>query len=236
MASPSTRIPNQFLGIPIKLGHTKTVGAMVVLVMIGAMGCTSWPLQKKERTSIITPSMRVAAIREIGLGAEKADSTEQQTLTEQLASQIRTEPDPLVRLAIQESIAEFSTPLARDVLIAGLQDADLDVQIACCDRLGGRSDESVINALAEVLEREKELDVRIAAIDAMGRISSAESVKALAIALNDRDPAMQYAAVQALQAASGQDLGNDVAAWREFAAGDQPQISVAAKKKGWSSF
>ena len=73
--------------------------------------------------------MRVAAVREIGLQAQRADREQQIRLTEQLATQIRTEPDPLVRLAIQESIAEFSVPLARQVLLAGLQDEDLDVRV-----------------------------------------------------------------------------------------------------------
>ncbi|MCH2594792.1 MAG: HEAT repeat domain-containing protein [Pirellulales bacterium] len=208
----------------------------VLLVMFCSLGCSSWPLQKKQRTSIITPAMRVAAIREIGHSADEADSLEAERLTEQLATQIRTEPDPLVRLAIQESIAEFSTPLAREVLIAGLQDEDLDVRITCCGRLGGRSDESVVSALQNVLERDELLDVRLAAIDALGRIPSPESVAALAIALRDRDPAMQYAAVQALKAVSGQDLGNDVAAWRTYAESEQHEISVASKNKSWSPF
>jgi len=214
----------------------KVSGVTILIVSIVTVGCNSWPLQEKQRTSIITPAMRVSAIREIGLGAGKADSLEAESLTEQLATQIRTEPDPLVRLAIQESIAEFATPLARDVLIAGLQDEDPDVQIACCGRLGGRADPSVVEALRAVLEREEELDVQLAAIDALGRFSSTESVAALAIALNDRDPAMQYAAVQALKTASGQELGNDVAAWRDYAEGDQPQISVASQNKGRSPF
>ena len=88
---------------------------------------------EKDRTSIITPSMRIAAIREIGTSAEKSDQNEQNQLTQQLASQIQTEPDPLVRQAIQESISEFSAPLARSVLIAGLQDEDIDVRVTCCE-------------------------------------------------------------------------------------------------------
>ncbi|MCH2113785.1 MAG: HEAT repeat domain-containing protein [Pirellulales bacterium] len=209
--------------------------ALLYVLLISA-GCTAWPFQERERTSIIIPAMRVAAVREIGLGAKQADNNEQVRLTEQLASQIRTEPDPLVRLAIQESIAQFSTPLARSVLIAGLNDQDMDVRIACCERLGGRSDPSVVSALRGVLEAKEELDVRLAAIDALGRISSTESVAALALALKDRDPAVQYAAVVSLKAASGQDYGNDVAAWRKYTESDQPQISAASKNKSWLPF
>ncbi|HMO85056.1 MAG TPA: hypothetical protein PKC18_09080, partial [Lacipirellulaceae bacterium] len=36
-------------------------------------------------------------------------------------------------------------------------------------------------------------------------------------AIKDRDPAMQFAGVKAMQSASGEKLGNDVAAWRQYA-------------------
>ncbi len=194
------------------------------------------PWQDNEKTSIITPKMRISAIQEIGARAADADADEQQTLTEQLATQIQTEPDPLVRRAIQEAIAELPTPLAQDVLIAGLQDDDLDVRVTCCHALGQRSDPSVISALRVALETDEQLDVQLAAIDALGQIKSPQSVSALATAVNDRDPALQYAGVQALKSVSGKDLGNDVAAWRQYAASEQPEISLAERPTGWSPF
>ena len=202
------------------------------------LGCASFsmPWQETERTSIITPRMRISAIQEIGARAEDADATEQQSMTEQLATQIQTEPDPLVRQAIQEAISKLNTPLAKDVLIAGLQDDDLDVRLTCCKSLGQRSDPSVISALRVALETDESLDVQLAAIDALGQIKSPQSVAALAKAVNDRDPALQYAGVQALKSVSGQDLGNDVSAWRQYAAGEQPEISLAERPTGWSPF
>lgn len=194
------------------------------------------PWQETERTSIITPKMRISAIQEIGARAEDADATEQQSMTEQLATQIQTEPDPLVRQAIQEAISQLNTPLAKDVLIAGLQDDDLDVRLTCCKALGQRSDPSVISALRVALETDESLDVQLAAIDALGQIKSPQSVAALAKAVNDRDPALQYAGVQALKSVSGQDLGNDVSAWRQYAADEQPEISLAERPTGWSPF
>ena len=85
-----------------------------------------------------------------------------------------------------------------------------------------------------------ELDVRLAAIDALGKIPSAETVAALGIALQDRDPAVQFAGVQALKAASGEDFGNDVASWQQYVAGETPktesEISVADRVKQWAPF
>ena len=206
------------------------------IALVTFVGCASLPWQEQERTSIITPRMRIATIQEIGSRADDADADEQQRLTEQLATQIQTEPDPLVRQAIQEVMGRFSTPLARDAQIAGLQDDDLDVRLTCCQGLAGRGDVSAISALRIALETDESLDVKLAAIDALGQIKSPQSVSALAIAVNDRDPALQYAGVQALKAVSGQDLGNDVVAWRQYASGAQPQISVAERPRSWSPF
>lgn len=207
---------------------------------VSALGCTSWPFAEKERTSIITPGMRMAAVREFGPRAEKADAVEQQRLCEQLALHIQTEPDPLVRQEIQNTVAKFSTPLALKMLLAGLQDDDLNVRLTCCYRLGERDDASAIGPLRTAVETDHELDVRLAAIDALGKIHSTESVAALGVALADRDPAVQYASVQALKSASGQDLGNDVAVWQQYVSGEtpavKPEISVAQRVKEWSPF
>jgi len=211
------------------------------LALVAVAGCTSipWvptPWQEQERTSIITPRMRIAAIQEMGARAGDADAEGRQRMTEQLATQIQTEPDPLVRQAIQESIGQMSTPLASHVLIAGLHDDDLDVRLTCCHLLGQQGDPSVISALSVALETDNALDVKLAAIDALGQIQSPQSVAALAKAVNDRDPALQYAGVEALKSVSGQDLGNEVAIWREYAASEQPKISLAKRSSGWSPF
>ncbi len=216
------------------------LASLASFVVMTTAGCTAWPFHAKRNTTVITPGMRIAAVREMAAQASDIDNAEQLRLTEQLATQIQTEPDPLVREAIQKTIAEYSTPLAQQVLIAGLQDDDLDVRLACCSKLAGRTESAVVSALRQVIENDEELDVRLGAVDALGKISSAESVSALAIALKDRDPAMQYAGVQSLKAISGQDLGNDVKAWQQYAEGEQPtispRISVAERVKQYSPF
>lgn len=184
--------------------------------------------------------MRMAAVREYGPRARNADAAEQQRLCEQLAQQIQTEPDPLVRQEIQNTVAEFSTPLALKMLLAGLQDDDLSVRLTCCYRLAEKGDPAAIGPLRMALETDSELDVRLAAIDALGKIRSTESVTALGVALADRDPAVQYAGVQALKTASGQDLGNDVAAWQQYVSGGnpniKPEVSVAERVKELAPF
>ena len=57
------------------------------------------------------------------------------------------------------------------------------------------------------------------ATEALGKIKSPDSIKALGAAIDDRDPAMQYVAVQSMKNATGKDYGPDVQAWRQVAAG-----------------
>jgi HEAT repeat protein len=154
-------------------------------------------------------------------------------MCEELAQQIRTEPDPIVRRAIQESIAKFETPLASAVLLAGLNDEDGDVRSACCRLLAQRQDSAAIAPLSRLVATEPNMEVRMAAISALGKFETTEAVVGLAVAIKDRDPALQYAGVKAMKTASGKDLGNDVDAWRQYAASLSPgspiggDISVA---------
>jgi hypothetical protein len=59
------------------------------------------------------------------------------------------------------------------------------------------------------------------------------AISSLAAALKDRDPAMQYAGVEAMKKVTGEELGNDVEAWRQYAAnatgGANPSTAVAAQ-------
>jgi hypothetical protein len=220
---------------------------LVVLVPLLASGCSAtrprWFFpDKPERTSYRTASMRMDAVRDIERQANGLDSPEQREITDQLARQIQIEPDPLVREAIVEALSEFKTPLAKQVLQAGLADSDIEVRRKCCVALGERGETDSVTMLAEVIKGDEEHEVRIAAVDALGKIKSPESVKALAVALEDGDPAMQYAGVSSMKAISGRDYGGDVSLWLEYARnGDAPmpeksQISVAERVKSLSPF
>lgn len=212
----------------------------LVITVATVAGCSSLPFQNKERTSIITPAMRIAAIRESAARADDADTAEQSQAVDDLVAQIRTERDPLVRQAIQEAVAEFQTPLAHDVLVAGLKDDDVDVRLTCCRKLGSRAEPHSVSVLREVLAGNDTLDVRLAAADALGKIKTPDSIEALALAVNDRDPALQYAGVEALKKLSGQDFGNDVKAWQQFTEQDQavaePDVSLADRVRQFTPF
>ena len=142
-----------------------------------------WPFPEYERTTYRTPSMRADAVRSFAARSTETGSPEQRELTDQLARQIQIEPDPLVRLAVVETIAEFKTPMALQVLESGLNDNDKMVRVACCKALGARGDAASIPKLANALRSDQDIDVRLAATSALGNIKSPETVPALVAAL-----------------------------------------------------
>jgi HEAT repeat protein len=184
--------------------------------------------------------MRVDAVQEFAMRSTGLDSPEQRQITDQLARQIQVEPDPLVRQAVVRAITEFHTPMAQQVLAAGLSDENDAVRIECCRALGHRAEPAAVARLAISLRSDKNVDVKLAAAEALGKIKSPESIQALAIALDDRDPAMQYVGVQSLKSITGKDYGPDVQAWRQVAAGGTPPApaapSIAERLKRVSPF
>lgn len=203
-------------------------------------GCRSlsmpefWPFPERERTTFISPAMRSSAIAEFGARSTGVDSPEQREITDQLARQIQLEPDPLVRQAVIHSIAEFKTPMAQSVLEAGLADQDEMVRIACCEEIAERAaagiadpNYSPVPSLAKALREDKDQNVRLAAAKALGSMKSPAAIQALTVALDDRDPAMQFVGVQSMKQITGKDYGPNVETWRQVAAGQTPPLEAA---------
>jgi HEAT repeat protein len=223
--------------------------AIASWIILGAAllaGCQSlswprtWPFPEHERTTYHTPSMRMEALEQFGMRSTGVDTPEQRQITDELARQMQVEPDPIVRQAVVRAIAEFRTPIVQQVLEAGLSDEDQAVRIACCQALGERAETVSIKSLASSLRTDEDVDVRLAAAEALGKIKSPEAAQALAVALDDRDPAMQYAGVQSVKSITGQDYGPDVQAWRQVVAGGTPPPtevpSLAERLRRFSPF
>src|SRR5262249_55818725 len=86
------------------------------------LGYRGWPFPEVENTTLVTPAMRKDTIRQFAARADGTDSADQRAQTDQLARQIQIEPDPLVREEIIRAVGQYRTPLAGQVLEAGLND------------------------------------------------------------------------------------------------------------------
>ena len=196
----------------------------------------------RDRTTFKTPGVRTDEALAIAASATGADTPDQQELLADLARRIQSERDPLVREAIVDAVARFPMPLADQVLQAGLSDADAGVRQHCCHALGQRGLSTCVPALARLAKEDEQFDVRVAATQALGNLKSPEAVQALVVALEARDPALQYAGVEAMRSATGRDLGGDVQAYVALAKGETPVVAtVPAESSGnplkrWSPF
>jgi HEAT repeat protein len=200
----------------------------IASVFVASAGCNSflgyrgWPFPEHDRTTFLTPAMRIDTIKQFAGQSTGVDSPEQRQLTDQLARQIQIESDPLVRKTIVDTVAQFRTPLAMQIIQAGLNDGNADVRLACCTALGNRGETTCVPNLATVLRDDEDTDVRIAAAEALGKFKTDEAKLALVVALDDRDPAMQYVGMQSMKTITGKDYGGDVQAWRLVATGGTP--------------
>lgn len=209
--------------------------SLFALLLAGwLVGCQSGPMSRmfasKDNTSYRTPAVRSAEARAIALESQGADAATQQQMATDLARRLQAEADPLVRETLIESIATMQAPLATQTLQAGLGDVDEGVRQACCVQLGRLAVKEAVPTLRNVAAADESFDVRVAATTALGQVGTTEAVQSLVTALEDTDPAMQFAGVTAMKQATGRDLGGDVKAYVALAKGgttgvDTPMIA-----------
>lgn len=185
------------------------------------------PFFRPERTTFVRPAERIEGIRQIADRSTGQDTPEQQAIVRELVASLAKEDDPLIRETILRTTSRFKTPLASQALLAGLADADPNVRQASCKMVAANPSAGAAEALARLAQGDDSFDVRVAAAKSLGSVGARK--EQLLPILEDPDPAMQLAGVEAMRAATGQDLGRDVAAYRALARGETP-ASVTPKE------
>ncbi|MEQ8848058.1 HEAT repeat domain-containing protein [Botrimarina sp.] len=221
--------------------------ALLAALAVLSSGCQSDPrlarlnpFFRPDRTSFATPAERAANVREIADKSTGQDTPEQRELVEQLVETLASENDPLIRQAALESAAAFRTPLSEKALIAALKDNDPHVRRTGCRLLGDRGAADAVDALAAVAQSDDSFDVRVAAARSLGRVGAPK--ERLLPLLQDPNPAMQLAGVEAMRRTTGRDLGGDVSAYVALAQGAEPpadaedRTSVANRLPDWIPF
>lgn len=206
-------------------------------VVCGAcvVGCASWkPFQDPHKASRDRERYGPTAdqrIKELAAAAKAAATPEQRVeFTQRLVRDMLAEHDPRVRRAILETAAEFDTAEAAAICKGALEDPDERVRLAACRTWAKRGGEDAVTLLGARFRADASLDVRLEALRDLGTLGDKAAIPVLAQALEDADPVVQYRAVAALKKVSGRDLGNDVNAWREWAAdpaGSRQEWSIA---------
>ncbi len=200
---------------------------MVPLLLAGCNGGLSSHLPslmraKPDKTSYQTPGKRIERLQQVAREAAGRTPAEQERLAVQLGQQLQNEQDPIVREQVVRALAPLQAPTAARLLGAALQDADMQVRIAAVEAIAERGGPGAVQVLSGVVQGETTLDVWLAAARALGELEDPAAMPALAMALESPDPALQYRAMQSLKQATGEDFGDDVAAWRQYAQGTTP--------------
>jgi HEAT repeat protein len=198
--------------------------ALLVLAAT-SVGCAGWRNRLEpekvaaERAKYgATADQRISDLEAEAARAKQGAGSEQIAFTEALVAKLLAEHDPRVRAAMQGIAAGFDTPAAVAICRGALEDPEPRVRMAACEAWRKRGGPEAVSLLAARAGGDAEIDVRLKALRELGALGDAAAVPALARALEDPDPAVQYRAVTALKEVSGRDLGDDVNAWRAWAA------------------
>jgi hypothetical protein len=221
--------------------HRQTWIVLVGLSLVA--GCAEGPLWRlgavnpyvrqqwqEEEELVSSRYSHVARLRSLSDELPSMNEEQRQRLSAELAAQFQDTADSMVRREIVFTLAEVPTAAASEVLRKAQSDPSEDVRIAACRAWRRRGGPEAIHALAEMLGGDTDIDVRLRATEALADFQDPVAVQALGVALDDKDPALQYRAMQSLKSASGRDFGNNSVAWREYLQGgnppDQPESLV----------
>lgn len=188
-------------------------------------GCSGWlpwtASDKAAKNAELygpTANQRIKALQAEAKQVKKEGSGREVEFTRGLAEQVLDEHDARVRCEIVAVAGMFDTPSAVAICKGAMQDPDDRVRARACQVWRERGGAEAVQQLAARCRTDRELDVRLQAIRMLGELEDEAAIPALADVLTDPDPAVQYRAVAALKQVSGRDLGDDVNAWREWAA------------------
>lgn len=222
-----------------RTGRWLRIAFLTGLCAIGCAGPLPWKDAKqlaveKERYGL-TADQRIKELRQQALDAQDAAPAVQAAFTKELVGTMLAEHDPRVRAKIIGVAANFDDDAAGAICVGGLDDPDAMVRMAACDAWVDIGGSEAVRHLAHRYRSDDDIDVRLYALRAIGNLGDQEAVPVLAEALEAADPAVQYRAVAALKDVTGEDLGNDVNVWREWAANPDAPRPTWSLAEAWRS-
>ena len=199
-------------------------------------GCADGPLPEMRRLNpwvrkawdedeqrVTTYHRKVKDLADLRAKASHMSPAERDDTAAHLAARLREEKSPVMRGEFVRTLAVFPAPVAQEAVLASLSDESSSVRVIACKALGRQPTPEGFQGLAHALTSDGDLDVRIVAAQELGKYRGFEAPKALRPALDDRDPALQLAAMQSLEAIDGhKEYRRNVAVWREHLDGGNP--------------
>ncbi len=215
-----------------------TINSLLVLALgMTLIGCVDGPFSglnavnpyyrsQWEKDELAGPTFhtQLAELRSIRQNPTGLSPEEQRRVIPTLADIVQNSTNTVLRAEATLTLAEFSAPETIPALQLAINDEDADVRIAACKAWGRRGGPEALDVLSRAVSNDSDLDVRLAATTELAKFKDQQSLQALAVALNDKDPALQHRAVQSLKSVSGQNYGDSVPAWRDYVEGRSPVL------------
>ena len=164
-----------------------------------------------------TPAQKANRLRQLAQVAGSLSAEEQTEISNELYELYSATSDPILRREAVRAMGAFPVPIAAAGLQAATEDAESSVRIAACEAWRLRGGPEAVAALSGLLQNDADVDVRLAASSAIATFPTELAVPQLGRVLEDRDPAVQVAVLEALRSNSNEDFGNDVSRWTQYA-------------------
>jgi HEAT repeats len=195
------------------------------LVVTLASGCATWKggttaasFMRTARTSQ-DPNLRYQAY--VNLGSPECYDSEAQKAeaVKLLASRLDARKEPrLARAIICRSLGKLGLPAGRQAVLAGVDDPDPDVRASAYLALG-RVGKPIDGALlASKMTTDTIVDCKVAAMEGIASLKPNDPHVEVALVdgMEDDNPAIRLASVDALRTVTGKDLGVEPDPWRKY--------------------
>lgn len=141
---------------------------------------------------------------------------QQQKVAEQLSDVLYRDSVLLLRLHALDLLGNLDCPKSLEAIGNAVRDNNSDIRIAAIKSLQKMSYDKAVPMLQEIIGSDSNIDVRLAATRALGNFPGERTVAALSLAIEDTDPALQLRAAESLQKVTGESLGRDIGAWKQY--------------------
>jgi hypothetical protein len=129
---------------------------------------------------------------------------------------LQKDPDAMVRAQCAHYLGKFQHKEAMPSLIKAADDSDVFVRQEAVWALGEMKDNSAVPKLLDLLEHDTNAEVRHRSAQALEKIGDPKAVDGLIDQLEDINPSVAYASLQALKTITKQDFSKDIKQWEKW--------------------
>lgn len=202
--------------------------AVVATLVTTLTGCAEGPLWKaggylpwvrakwaQEEQIAETVHAKKSRLRALAKRAKQLSEAEKEQTVANLAPFIENEKIIQLRVDAIYALGEINSQSAENVVIRSLKDPEAEVRIAAVNALTQRRTQTAGQELIRVTRSDTDKDVRTSAIRGLSSYPGDATVAALGQILNEPEPALQFAAMESLDAVTGSSIGINVTKWKE---------------------